>query len=113
MGKGERNGVDDPIVVSDLSLSRRRWLFRLTLYLSFALLAAVLLSAILFSPLFLRRVAEVRGVNWNLLGNIGQTYGAASAILSAVALLGIAVSLVLQRRQARAERIRIVRESQI
>ena len=41
-------------------------------------------------PLLLRKIADIKGVNWASLANIGQTYGAASAILSAIALIVIA-----------------------
>jgi hypothetical protein len=38
---------------------------------------------------------------WERLGNIGQTYGAASAMLSVLALIGVTVSLILQARESR------------
>src|SRR5260370_23403116 len=53
---------------------------------------------------------RTRGIDWTGLSNIGQTYGAASAVLSAVALLGVSVSLLVQARQARTERIRITHD---
>jgi hypothetical protein len=37
-------------------------------------------------------------------GDIGQTYGAAAALLSVLALAGVAVSLVLQARESKANR---------
>jgi hypothetical protein len=42
--------------------------------------------------------------NWERLSYIGQTYGAASALLSALALVGIAVTLVLQARDTKVSR---------
>ena len=74
---------------------------------AFAILT-VLLLLILVSPLFLRTLARAHGINWSQLSDIGQTYGAASAILSGVALVGVSLSLMVQARQAKAERIRIV-----
>ena len=68
------------------------------------------LSLILISPLALRQLGHVKGIDWPKLSDIGQTYGAVSAILSAVALIGITLSLLIQARQARTERIRITRE---
>ena len=73
----------------------------------------VVLSLILVSPLLLRQIAKIKGIDWAQLSNIGQTYGAASAILSAIALMGVTLSLLIQARQAKTERIRITRERQI
>jgi hypothetical protein len=42
--------------------------------------------------------------SWARRGNIGQTYGAAAALLSVLALGGVAVSLVLQARESKASR---------
>jgi hypothetical protein len=77
-----------------------------------AALAAVagILSLVLISPLLLRQLGSIRGIDWARLSEVGQTYGAASAILSAVALIGVSLSLIVQARQAKAERIRVVRE---
>ncbi|MFD0851204.1 DUF6082 family protein [Actinomadura adrarensis] len=41
---------------------------------------------------------------WERLSFIGQTYGAASAVLSALALVGIAITLVLQAREVKVGR---------
>lgn len=79
-------------------------------YIAVLTVSAGLLLLILISPLLLRILSYRRGVNWSQLSNIGQTYGAASAILSGVALIGVSLSLLVQARQARAERIRVVRE---
>jgi hypothetical protein len=42
--------------------------------------------------------------HWERLSFIGQTYGAASALLAVLALIGIAASLVFQARESRASR---------
>ncbi|MEU6407921.1 DUF6082 family protein [Microbispora sp. NPDC046933] len=55
------------------------------------------------------KIAASADVDWEQLSYIGQTYGAASAILSALALTGVAASLILQTRQARATRKEIER----
>jgi hypothetical protein len=86
---------------------------KVTVYLVALLLIAGVLSLILVSPLLLRQLAKIKGIDWTNLSNIGQTYGAASAILSAVALIGIALSLFIQARQAKIERVRITRERQM
>ncbi|MEU8287949.1 DUF6082 family protein [Micromonospora sp. NPDC048905] len=75
------------------------------------LLLAVLamLAAVLLSPAVLLWIGKRPGYDWPLLGNVGQTYGAASAILAALALIGVASSLVLQSREAKAAREQAVR----
>lgn len=73
-------------------------------------ITSVILWLILLSPILLRQIGQHKGFDWARLSNIGQTYGAASAILSGIALIGISASLIIQARQARAERVRIVRE---
>lgn len=75
------------------------------------LLVAVLamLAAVLISPAVLLWIGRRPGYDWPLLGNVGQTYGAASAILAALALIGVVSSLVLQSREAKAAREQAVR----
>jgi hypothetical protein len=93
------------------SFAWRKPIIRKTLVYLVALFIIVgTLSLILASPLLLRQLARIRGIDWTGLSNVGQTYGAASAILSAVALIGITVSLLIQARQAKTERVRITRE---
>jgi Family of unknown function (DUF6082) len=70
----------------------------------------LLLVIIAVSPFALRAVSGVPGIDWLLLSDVGQTYGAASAILSGIALVGVSASLAAQVRQVRADRIRAVRE---
>ena len=47
--------------------------------------------------------------DWERLSWIGQTYGAASALLAVLALIGVAVSLFLQSREAKASREQALR----
>jgi hypothetical protein len=54
---------------------------------------------ILISPMGLRLISTEKGINWARLSSIGQTYGAISAVISGVALAGIAVSLFFQARE--------------
>lgn len=79
--------------------------------ISMAVLAAAagVLGLVLLSPLLMRQLGTLQGVDWARLSNIGQTYGAASAILSALALGAVAVSLLVQTRQARVQQIQAVR----
>jgi hypothetical protein len=59
---------------------------------------------VIISPLALKWFARVPGINWMNLSNIGQTYGAISALLSALALGGVAVSLLYQARDLKTAR---------
>ncbi|SNY56406.1 DUF6082 family protein [Paractinoplanes atraurantiacus] len=61
---------------------------------------ACLVIAITVAP-WLMSVMTSRPVDWRWLADVGQAYGGISAILSGLALCGIAGSLVLQWRQAR------------
>jgi hypothetical protein len=98
-------------IPSDSRFSRQLLgLRRSTGYIVILTASAGLLLLVLISPLLLRILAGARGIDWPQLSNIGQTYGAASAILSGVALIGVSLSLLIQARQARAERIQVVRE---
>jgi hypothetical protein len=73
-----------------------------------AVLAVLVLVAI--SPLALRQLGTLRGTNWLLLSNIGQTYGAASALLTGLALIGVAGSIVFQIRTIQVSREQSSRE---
>jgi hypothetical protein len=55
------------------------------------------------SPFALKPLTKF-GSNWALLSNIGQTYGAISALLTAVGIPGIAISILLQLRESRRSR---------
>jgi hypothetical protein len=65
-------------------------------------LVLVSLGLVALSPL----VLDVFGVSeeWSRRSEIGQTYGAAAALIAVLALVGIAVSLVLQWREAKIAR---------
>ncbi|AZQ36246.1 hypothetical protein EJ357_24570 [Streptomyces cyaneochromogenes] len=71
--------------------------------------AAAVLAALLLSPFVLEDVSGSKGVDWNRLSQVGAAYGFTSAIVSALALAGIAASLVVQNRQARAEQVQGIR----
>jgi Family of unknown function (DUF6082) len=80
--------------------------------LAFALIGVtiVALALVLLSPLALREFNSVRGVSWSQLSNIGQTYGAASAFLTGLALIGVAGSIVFQIRAIQVSRQQANRE---
>jgi hypothetical protein len=70
---------------------------------------ATVIALVTVSPLGLG-LLDNQSIDWDKLATIGQAYGGISAILSALALCAIAVSLVLQWRQARADQIVAARE---
>lgn len=78
---------------------------RVALALGATALTIALLIAVILSPLALRRFGTSTKINWSQLSNIGQTYGAVSALLTAMALAGVVASLLFQARD-----IRIARE---
>jgi uncharacterized membrane protein (Fun14 family) len=59
-----------------------------------------IVGLVVLSPLALAEIAHFRS-DWVQLSNIGQTYGAISAVLSALALGGIIASLLYQARDTR------------
>lgn len=71
--------------------------------------AALALTVVLLSPFALEEISGSDGVDWNRLSQIGAAYGFTSAIVSALALAGVAVSLSVQNRQARAEQVQGIR----
>jgi uncharacterized membrane protein len=70
----------------------------LTVFTAIGLVAIV--GLVILSPFALAGIAHFRS-DWTQLSNIGQTYGAISAILSALALGGILASLLYQARDSR------------
>lgn len=51
---------------------------------------------IIISPIALKLLANLHGINWQQLSSIGQTYGAASSLITGLALLGVVVSIYFQ-----------------
>ncbi|OQQ13774.1 hypothetical protein B0675_26355 [Streptomyces sp. M41(2017)] len=68
-----------------------------------------MLAVLLLSPLLLETVSGSKTVDWNRLSQIGAAYGFPSAVVSALALAGVAGSLLVQNRQARAEQVQGIR----
>jgi Family of unknown function (DUF6082) len=64
-----------------------------------------------FSPFALVGLQHLER-NWNQLSNIGQTYGAISALISSLALGGVIVSLLYQARDGRTAREQSIRTLQ-
>lgn len=74
------------------------------------LAVALLLAAVLLSPLTLD-LFYPDDLRWEQRSLVGQTYGAVSAIIAALALGGVAISVVMQARDSRSSRIFAVREA--
>ena len=71
---------------------------------AFVIVATVLiLGLVTISPFALVGLAHYRH-DWSKLSNIGQTYGAVSALLSSLALTGVASSLLYQARDSQTAR---------
>ncbi|HEX3780628.1 MAG TPA: DUF6082 family protein [Pseudonocardiaceae bacterium] len=52
-------------------------------------------------------------LDWSRLSNIGQTYGAVSAVVASVALFGVVASLVIQSREVKAARLNSQRDHHV
>ncbi|MFG2491512.1 DUF6082 family protein [Streptomyces caniferus] len=78
----------------------------------FTAASVALLALVAAAPFILETAAPDYGEKWSKLSAIGQTYASISAILSALAVIGVAYSLVLQARQARLEQIQTMRTFQ-
>lgn len=72
-----------------------------------AILGAI--GAVILTPLAVSRIPSDAETDWARLSDVGQTYGAASALLSVIALGGVAMSLHLQRRESKAAREQALR----
>ncbi|HKT04895.1 MAG TPA: DUF6082 family protein [Rugosimonospora sp.] len=90
---------------TELVRTRRRTVRRLAR----VLIALAALVLICLSPLALLAI-DTNRIDWNRLSSIGQSYGAISAVLSAAAVGGVAVTLILQNEQAKDARRFAVRE---
>lgn len=71
--------------------------------------AFAFLALVIFSPFALRALANSFGLNWSNLSNVGQTYGAVSALITALALGGVVISLWYQAREVSATRAQATR----
>jgi hypothetical protein len=79
---------------------RRRAVFALGIPL--ALLAGF--GAVVLSPLAMQSFADSDTLDWSVLSNIGQTYGAVAALLTALAIGGVVASLLVQGKEMRIAR---------
>lgn len=77
--------------------------------LAYGLLGLGLLGLIVSTAFVLAAVAPA-STDWGKLSDISQTYGAVSVVLSAIALAGVALSLLYQVRQARTSNEQAIRD---
>lgn len=80
--------------------------------LVYGLLGLGLLGLIVSTPFVLAALAPA-SADWGKLSDISQTYGAVSVVLSAIALAGVALSLLYQVRLARTSSEQAIRESHL
>jgi hypothetical protein len=76
---------------------------------SITIVTTAFFIAVVFSPLALREFGTSAHINWSQLSNIGQTYGAVSALLTAMALAGVVASLLFQARDVRLTKEQAIR----
>jgi hypothetical protein len=90
----------------------RRLPIRHGLRITFTAVACLIaISLIAFSPVALTRL-EGLSKEWGKLSNIGQAYGAISALISSLALAGVIVSLLYQARAGHTAREQSMRTLQ-
>jgi hypothetical protein len=65
------------------------------------LLVIVLTSGLIAASPLALGLLDRQSRDWERLSWLGQTYGAASALLAVLALIGVAVSLTMQAREGR------------
>jgi Family of unknown function (DUF6082) len=85
---------------------------RLLMATGIVIASIVFLALVILSPLALRAVASPFGLNWSNLSDVGQTYGAVSALITALALGGVVISLLYQARDVSATRSQAIRTFQ-
>ena len=91
-----------------ISFTSWRWNFAAALVCG-TVLGSVL---VLVSPFAIRALGSVHGFNWSRLSNIGQTYGAVSAVLVVLGLTGVTLTVYLQVQEVRHARLQTARERQ-
>lgn len=90
-------------------LHGRPWYRSRAATLALSVLAVVCaMGLVVVSPLALPAL-DGNGEDWERIGDIAQAYGAVSALLSGLAVVGVAASLVLQAREAKAARVQNTR----
>ncbi|MFD7874467.1 DUF6082 family protein [Streptomyces sp. NPDC059766] len=80
--------------------------------MAYVLLGLGLLGLITSTPFVLAAVAP-SNTDWGKLSDISQAYGAVSVVLSAIALAGVALSLLYQVRQTRTSNEQAIRDGHL
>lgn len=88
-----------------------RWSYRLGILSAAVFGTLLMLGLVVVSPVAMRAIVSGEPT-WGALSEVGQAYGAISAVLSALAFCGIAVSLFLQWRQSKISQMIVMRERQ-
>ncbi|MEN8649109.1 DUF6082 family protein [Streptomyces sp. 21So2-11] len=100
----------EPSTAPRTVVRKRSWYRSRAFVLALSVLALVAsLGLVYVSPLALPALDRGSEHDWKRISEIGQTYGAVSALLSALAVLGVVASLVLQAREAKAARVQNTR----
>ena len=108
MSSGMHTEAEPTVAIHETVRKQRaqRWL----LGLGVGVAAAAVMAIVLLSPFALSRFAVIVNPDeWSQLSDVGQTYGAVSALISALAIGGVAATLLLQGRQARSQTVQTVR----
>src|SRR5580698_10173445 len=77
---------------------------RITLAVPWCGFVVLIVLLIGISPLALQRLANIHGLDWEQLSNIGQAYGATVALLTVLTLGGVVAALIIQLKDSRATR---------
>ncbi|MET8154445.1 DUF6082 family protein [Actinoplanes sp. NPDC049668] len=77
-----------------------------------AVAGAVILAVIVLSPLVLLALGSLGPENWSRLSDIGQAYGFTSALLSAIALAFVSITMAHQFKQNRVAHLQAFRGMQ-
>jgi hypothetical protein len=70
--------------------------------LALAFMVTLIITVVVVSPWIMHAAISTSKMDWSTLGNMGQAYGGAAAVITALALSGVAASLILQMRDSRA-----------
>jgi uncharacterized membrane protein len=73
-----------------------------------SIIAVVVLTGVALSPILLGMAYAGTGVDYAAVGDVGQAYGAASAMVAVAALVAVAASLIMQSRQGKAMRLQLL-----
>jgi hypothetical protein len=99
------------VAVRRVAAARRLTFWSARSGLLIAALGAIVLL-VLGSPVLMAGLSST-ALPWGRLADVGDAFGGASALLSAVALCGIGASLIFQRRQVRQELSDIVQQQHL